>query len=87
MNFAKSCKYTSSQVIYRKIFSLHREQQGFVGKKLEDLVDGPSIVFTEKPVWNEILIRDSTNWCKAIVGIDASQLYPSSMRQAMPTGL
>ena len=33
------------------------------------------------------LIRKSSNLCKSIVGIDASQLYPYSMCQSMPTGL
>ena len=32
-------------------------------------------------------IRKSANICKSIVGIDASQLYPYSMCQPMPTGL
>ena len=52
-----------------------------------DVVGGPSIVFTRKTVVNETFIRKSTNLCKSIVGIDASQLYPDSMCQPMPTGL
>ena len=48
---------------------------------------GPSIVFKCKAVADEIFILDSTNWCKSIVGIDATQLYPFLMYQAMPTGL
>ena len=51
------------------------------------MVDGPAIVFTRKAVVDEIFIRKSSNLCKAIVGIDASQLYPYSMCQPMPTGL
>ena len=35
----------------------------------------------------ETFIRKSSNLCKSIVGIDASQLYPYSMCQPMPTGL
>ena len=46
-----------------------------------------SIVFTRKAVVDETFIRKSTNLCKSIVGIDASQLYPYSMCQLMPTGL
>ena len=53
----------------------------------EDVVGGPSIVFTRKAVVDEIFIRKSTNICKSIVGLDASQLYPYSMCQPMPTGL
>ena len=53
----------------------------------EDMTGGPSIVFTRKAVVDETFIRDSSNVCKSIVGIDASQLYPYSMCQNMPTGL
>ena len=53
----------------------------------EDMVDGPSIVFTRKAVVDETFIRKSTNMCKSIVGKDASQLYPYSMCKPMPTGL
>ena len=48
---------------------------------------GPSIVFTRKAVVDQTYIRNSSNICKTIVGIDASQLYPFSMCQEMPTGL
>ena len=52
----------------------------------EDVVGGPSILYTRKRVVDETFIRKSTNKCKSIVGIDASQLYPYSMFQPMPTG-
>ena len=51
------------------------------------MTGGPSIVFTRKAVVDETHIRNSKNVCKAIVGIDASQLYPYSRCQPMPTGL
>ena len=38
-------------------------------------------------VVDETFKRKSSNLCKSIVGIDASQLYPYSMCQPMPTGL
>ena len=53
----------------------------------EDMVGGPSIVFTRKAVVGETFIRNSGILCISIVGIDASQLYPYSMCQPMPTGL
>ena len=56
-------------------------------EKIRDVVSGPSIVFTRKAVVDETFIRKSTNLCKSLVGIDASQLYPYSMCQPMPTGL
>ena len=54
---------------------------------LEDVNDEPSIVFARKTVVDKTFIRDSTNCCKSIVGIDASQFYPFSLCQAMSTGL
>ena len=51
------------------------------------MVGGPSIVFTRKEIAGETKIRYTENLCKTIVGIDASQLYPFSMCQEMPTGL
>ena len=53
----------------------------------QNVVGGLSIVFTRKTVVDEAFIRKSTNKCKSIVGMDASQLYPYSMCQPMPTGL
>ena len=55
-------------------------------EKIRD-VGGPSIVFTRKAIVHDFFIRKSTNICESIVGIDASQLYPYSMCQLMPTGL
>ena len=51
------------------------------------MTGGPSNVFNRKVVVVEAFIRKSSNICKPIVGIDASQLYPSSIGQEMPTGL
>ena len=53
----------------------------------EDMVVGPSIVFSREAVLEMTFIHDSTNWCKTIVGFEASQLFPFSMCQAMPNGL
>ena len=51
------------------------------------MAGGPSIVLTRIAVVDETFIRNSRNTCISIVGIDASQLYPYSMCQSMPTGL
>ena len=56
-------------------------------KNREDVVGGPSIVFTRKAVVDEIFIRQSTNLRNSIVGIDAGHLYPYSMCQPMTTSL
>ena len=70
-----------------KTLTLHRERYKLNGKNREDVVGGPSIVFTRKAVVDETFIRKSTKICKSIVGIDVNQLYPYSMCQPMPTGL
>ena len=51
------------------------------------MVGGPFILFTPKAVVDETFILKALDLCKSIVGIDASQLYPHSMCQPMPTGL
>ena len=51
------------------------------------MTGGPSIVFTRKAVVDQTFIRNSENFCKSIVGFDASQLYPFSMCQELPPGL
>ena len=53
----------------------------------EDMVGGPSIVFTPKAVIDETFIGETTNLCESFVRIDASQLHPYSTCQPMPTGL
>lgn len=52
-----------------------------------NVVGGPSIVFTRYAKACETIIRhNGSETCKTIVGVDASQLYPYSMTQKMPTG-
>ena len=70
-----------------KIYPFTEGDKNLLEKIREDVVGGPSIVFTRKAVVDETFIRKSTDLCKSIVGIDASQLYPYLMCQPMPTGL
>ena len=51
------------------------------------MTGGLSIVFRGKTVVDRTYIRNSSNVCKTILGIDASQLCPFSMCQEMPTGI
>ena len=83
-NLANIClhKYTDA-----KFYPFTEGDKNLLEKIREIVVGGPSIVFTRKAVVDETFIRKSTNICKSIVGIDASQLYPYSMCQPMPTGL
>ena len=82
-NLANIClhKYTDA-----KFYPFTEGDKDFLEKIREDVVCGPSIVFTRKTVVDETFIRMSANICKSFVGIDASQLYPYSMCQPMPTG-
>ena len=59
--------------------SIHsgKEIKTFLEKIREDVLGGPSIVFTRKAVVDETFIRKSANICKSVVGKDASQLYPT----------
>ena len=70
-----------------KFYPFTESDKDMLEKIREDMVGGPSFVFTRKAVVDETFIRKSSNLCKSIVGIDASQLYPYSMCQPMPTGL
>ena len=70
-----------------KFYPFTGSDKDLLEKIREDMVGGPSIVFTRKAVVDETFIRKSTNLCASIVGIDAGQLYPYSMCQPMPTGL
>ena len=83
-NLANIClhKFTDA-----KFYPFTEGDKVLLKKIRENVVGGPSIVFTRKAVVDENLIRKSANIWKSIVGIDASQLYPCSMCQPMPTCL
>ena len=81
---ANICLHKSTNA---KFYPYTEGDKDILEKIPEDLVAEPSIVFTRKAIVYETFIRKSTNICKSIVGVDASQLYPYSMCQPMPTGL
>ena len=83
-NLANICLHKSTD---SKFYPFTESDKYLLEKIREDMVGGPSIVFTRRAVVDETFIRKSSNLCKSIVGIDASQLYPYSMCQPMPTGL
>ena len=70
-----------------KFYPIRDGHKELLEKIREDAVGSPSTAFTRKAVVDETFIRKSANICKSTVGIDASQLYPYSMCQPMPTGL
>ena len=83
-NLANICLHKSTN---HKFFPFVEADKDLHDKIREDMTGGPSIVFTREAVVDQTFIRNSENLCKSIVGIDASQLYPFSMCQEMPTGL
>ena len=83
-NLVNICLHKSTDA---KFYPFTEGDKDLLEKIREVVVGGPSIVFTRKAVVDESFIQNSTNLCKTIVGIDASQLYTYSMCQPMPTGL
>ena len=83
-NLANICLHKSTNA---KFYPFTEGNEDLLGKFGEEVVGGPSIVFTRKEIVDETFIRKSTNICKSIVGIDASQQYLYSMCQPMPAGL
>ena len=83
-NLANICLHKSTD---RKFYPFIEADKDLHEKIRSEMTGGSSIVFTRKAVVDKTFIRRSNNICKTIVGIDASQLYPFSMCQAMPTGL
>ena len=83
-NLANICLHKPSDA---KFYLFTEGDKDLLEKIQEVVAGGSSIVFTRKAVVDDTFIRKSTNLCNSIVGIDASQLYPYSMCQPMPTGL
>ena len=83
-NLANICLHKS---ISANFYPYTETDKDLLQRIREDMVGGPSFVFTRKAVVDETFIRNPGNFCKSIVGIEASQLYPYSMFQPMPTGL
>ena len=82
-NWANICPHKSTSA---KFYPFTETDKDLMQKIRKDMVGGPSIVFTPKAVVDETFNRNSRNICKSIASSDASQLYPYSMCQPMPTG-
>ena len=83
-NLANRILHSSTSL---KFFPFNQEDQSFDDYIREWLTGGPSIIFTRYAKVGSSRIKNSSNMCKTIVGIDASQLYPFSMMKDMPTGV
>ena len=82
-NLADICLHKPTN---HKFYPLFEGDKGLCDKLGKNLTGGLSIIFTRKAIVDQTYIRNSSNVCKTIVRIDASQLYPFSMCQEMPTG-
>ena len=83
-NLANNCLQKSTDA---KLYPFTEGDEKLLKKIREDVPGGPYIASTRKGFVDETFIRKSTNICKSIVGIDASELYNYSMCQLMLTGL
>ena len=83
-NLAKFCLRKSTSAIFYPPTETDKDLFQKIG---EDMVGGPSIIFTREAVGDEFSIRNSGNISESIVDLDESQLYAYSMCQPMPTGL
>ena len=83
-NVANICLHKSTDANF---YPFMEGEKDLSEKLPEDVVVGPSIVFTRRAVVDETFLRKSAKMCKSFVGIDASQLNPYSMCQPMPAGL
>ena len=82
-NLANICLHKSTN---HKFYPFFEGYKDLYEKIREDMTGGPSMVNMRKTVVDQIYIRNSSNVCKTIVGIDASQLNPFSMCQEIPAG-
>ena len=66
-NLANICLHKSTRA---KFYPFTETDKDLLQKIREDMVGGPSIVFTRKAVVDETFIRTSGNICKSFIGID-----------------
>ena len=72
-NQANICLHSSNST---KFYPFTESDRSLLSKVRENMVRGPSILFTHETVVNETHIRKSIKLFKSIVGKNASQLYP-----------
>ena len=68
-NLANICLHNTADSMF---YSFTESDKDLLEKIREEMVGGPSIVFTRKAVADETFIRKSTSLYKSIVGTDAS---------------
>ena len=84
LNMANICLHKSTD---GKFYRFTERDEDLFQKIRGGVVGGASIVFTLKAIVYENFTRKSAKVCKSILGIDASQLYPYSLCQPIPSRL
>ena len=82
-NLANRILHSSTNFKFFPFIESDRQYDDYIRKWL---TGGPSIIFTRYAKVGDTKIKNSSNVCKAIVGIDASHLYPFAMTKELPTG-
>ena len=77
--FPKLANFCLHKSTSAKFYPFTETDKDLLQKIRKVMVGGPSIFFTRKTVVDKTIIRNSGNFCKSIVGIDASQLFPYSI--------
>ena len=81
----KIANVCSQKTINHKFYLFFEGDRGLCDKTREHMTGGPSIFCRRKADVVQSCIRNSSNVCKTIVRIDASQLHHFSMCQEIPT--
>ena len=73
-NLAKLCLHKSTEA---KFYPLMERDKDFLEKNREDVVAGPSIIFTRKAVVDETFIRKSTNFANLLLRLTLANYAPT----------
>ena len=73
-NLANKCLHKSFD---SKFYPFTERDNNILEKIREDVVGGPSIVFTRKAVVDETFVRKSTNLCKSFLGLTLANYTPT----------
>ena len=84
---AKSSKWLFSQINHWRVSSFHRKRQGLLGEYKQGHGWWTIHYKYNERCLAETAIRDSSNRCRTLVSIDASQFDPCSTCHATPAGL
>ena len=87
LKFNRPGRNLLTKINWCRILSIHGRRRRTFWKNLRRFCWFSINRFSRKTVVDETSIWKTTNFCKSVVCIDASQLHPYSMGQPMPIGL